>query len=404
MMATSRTQKTSAPGSAAGFSYQELYFINEIIKIKSMQSIAYEWGDDIYISENEHETFIQVKHSSQTPPRPLQRLDIELWKTFFNWCSMLSTPNTKENESLVYYQIKSLVGKTFQLVTNRPIKNNEFINKILNFKDGLCDIDDIKSYMLSLNKETKNKSISSYLSYMCQIDKKVLKSFFGKINFVECPDASEECKNSIRENKVPEYAIENIFRGISLKVKEDILSSKSNKFEVSYDYFKKNYLEFFLNIRREHLYFEKRQEPLPNNIQDFTCIKQLIDINDIGSDEHNRSILIIDTLLRLRENQMRFYQNGLITKDDIDDMEDNAKMVWDIEFRKTYPFASNHSVGEIENHKKLACNILYAIRKEEIKLATTILSQKLSHAVFYDLSDRPEIGWLYNWEDLYHEN
>lgn len=48
-----------------------------------------------------------------------------------------------------------------------------------------------------------------------------------------------------------------------------------------------------------------------------------------------------------------------------------------------------------------ALGIVDALREKMLKLQDQDLGTDISNGVLYDLSDRPEIGWLIDWEEKY---
>ncbi|MBK5493190.1 hypothetical protein [Bacillus sp. TH13] len=115
---TQHQKKTSADKTAIGFDYQFLYFVLLLLRLKPSQRIGYEVKDDIHIELEEKEIYIQLKHSmkldSENNTKNLTDLDMDLWKTIFNWTMII-------NEIDISMQNEFLNKIEFMLVTN---KNN----------------------------------------------------------------------------------------------------------------------------------------------------------------------------------------------------------------------------------------------------------------------------------------
>jgi hypothetical protein len=70
--------------------------------------------------------------------------------------------------------------------------------------------------------------------------------------------------------------------------------------------------------------------------------------------------------------------------------------MWEGKFLQTY---SGRPAAVDEDAAARA--ILGDLRSRKLTLASQELPLSMSNGGFYDLSDRPVIGWLSNWEDRY---
>jgi hypothetical protein len=77
-------------------------------------------------------------------------------------------------------------------------------------------------------------------------------------------------------------------------------------------------------------------------------------------------------------------------------MEDEAILMWENKFLHAH---SGRSTPPDESVPARA--ILGELRSKKLKLALQELPLSMSNGGFYDLSDRPVIGWLKNWKARY---
>ncbi|MER9237303.1 hypothetical protein NKI56_36090 [Mesorhizobium sp. M0622] len=92
----------------------------------------------------------------------------------------------------------------------------------------------------------------------------------------------------------------------------------------------------------------------------------------------------------------RLIQDGDITQSDIDDLEEEASVMWEGKFLQAY--SGQQSTGD---EGASARTIVGDLRQRKLTLASQELPIPMSHGGFYDLSDRPVIGWLSDWKDRY---
>ncbi|MCL1562021.1 hypothetical protein DTJ06_00865 [Parasaccharibacter sp. TMW 2.1886] len=397
------TQKTNASATLAGFSYQEYYFLNELINIKMGQSVSFETEDDVYLSwESGEAVFVQIKYTSQKKST-LKKLDIDLWKTLYNWAKIIQDP--AEGRTNLALQITFLNKKTFRFVTNKDFNKNSFFQNLLEFQSNSINIGDFRMYLQELSKKTKNNTIRNYINELLGLDIKVLEKFFLNIKLKKGEeDIISRCKQSIRENKVRDMIIINaIFRQISSEVKKNIHDcfKNRNKFTVSFEEFETRYGAFFHNLRTEKLPFQTIDYQIPEDILEFIFMRQLLDVKHVTSEEKIRYTKIATNFFNLKNNLVTLEQNGNITNDDIKKMEKAATNVWEREFHNAYRSVPPNAPSNVLKEK--ACDIIYNLKREQINLASTPLEPDLNDGVFYELSNRPIIGWLRDWEELYRQ-
>lgn len=395
------TQKTNASATIAGFTYQEYYFLNELIKIEMGQSVSFETEDDVYLSwESGKAVFVQIKHTSQQNST-ISELDINLWKTLYNWASIICDPASGRTDPAL--QMNFLNEKTFRFVTNSKIDKNIFFQKLSDFQNNSINLKDFRIYLKSLLERTINNTIKKYINELLTLNSQILKKLFLSIEIEKGEaDMISKCKESIRGNKIRgNNKIDIIFQLLSSKIKEDIHNhfNKREKFIVSFTDFENNYGQYFEKLRTEQLSFQNINHEIPADILKFTFMRQLLDIGHVNVEERIDHIKMVTNFFNLKYNLIKFEQDGDITHQDIETMESSAMNVWDREFRHAYRSISPDTPPD--DLKEKALDIVYNLRRERTELASTPLGPDMNDGVFYELSDRPIIGWLRNWEERY---
>ena len=135
---------------------------------------------------------------------------------------------------------------------------------------------------------------------------------------------------------------------------------------------------------------------LPAQLEKQKFIQQLVDIEDIPHDDIESMAEFTRHLLQMRNNIDEWYKNGDLTQDEIDGFKDEALAKWNNEFRNAY----RGGCLDQEITKK-ALDIIDALRKETLPLASQNMPTGMSNGQFYHLSDIPEIGWHKDWRGKY---
>jgi hypothetical protein len=400
----SRVDITSAEDKSIGFDYQYYYFLNEILNLKTGQLVGLEVLDDVHIERKDGtKVLIQLKHTVQKNsdgvPKNLTTMDVDLWKSISNWCKVITDP--AERRSLALPAQLAFISKTgFVLASNKSESvGNEFLSSLGAFKLGTKNhghlVDDIRSIKL----KSTSRDIQSYIDDLLNLDTSVSEAFFGQLSFVlGCDDIINQCKTSIAEKQIAATRIDDVFHAVdsSLREKSFRTVKAGSKISVSFDEFTKDYRRHFDRVRSGDLLFRKLTPVMPDNLVEQTFIRQLVDIADTSNAETEFLTKVTTNRLQYRNNLDRFVQDGDITQTDIDELEEAATTLWETNFRDAH-HEDNETIGEPRRGR----SILKAMRETDLKLASEQLPAHISHGGFYDLSDRPVIGWLKDWKERY---
>lgn len=403
MNGRSHIDATSAEDKSIGFDYQYYYFLNELLNLKHGQVVGLEVLDDVHVEcNNGTNLLIQLKHTVQTnkqgAPINLTTLDSDLWKSISNWCKLIIDPVHKRTSPKA--QLNFLEKTRFLLVSNKSesIKNT-FLTSIESLKDESKKHAELLADITSLKAKTTDPAIIGYIDNLLSLDNTVSEKFFRQFSFALGRDEIiNRCKVSIAEKQIHESRIDDVFCAVDSEVRQHSFATVKarGKITISFDEFNKRYRRHFDKARSGSLPFRKPTSVLPDSLIDQTFIRQLVDINDIEVDNIELHTKFTRRRLEFRDNLERFIQDGDITQADIDTLEEEASTFWENKFRQTYS-GQDAAVDE----KESARIILGDLRMRKLALASQELSLPISNGGFYDLSNRPVIGWLRNWKDRY---
>lgn len=394
--------KHTAGDKVVGFDYQFYYFMYLALNLKHGDKIGFEVKDDVHIDMHNGITILyQAKHTTSTKadgtPENLTTLDIDLWKTVSNWVDMI-----KSNKSL-------LKNHSFCLVTNKSDGNNEFMESLSLFKKDL-DTGNVINLLKLLKYKTKNAEIITYFKNILSLSKRLMKQFLLKLTIeTGTDDIINKIKDRIYEHCHQKDIVDSVFDSLSsnLNMAKYLDITDKKKFEVTFDDFNKKFGKCFrVAYKNKPLPQRCFSITLPDNLEEQTFIKQLLDIEDIASGDSQ--IIDYTTYMLQAMNQFEYWiEQNFILPTEIDEFHKEAILKWKNEFRSKYRYIdrkikSGNSIVDLETDiKEIGVQLIDFLRKENLILAEDTLNTELSNGYYYLLSNTPEIGWHYDWEHKY---
>lgn len=403
-------ETTSADNKSIGFDYQFYYFLNLLLKLSQGEAIGYEIKDDIHIEmSNGREILLQAKHSVEAGN--LTERDEALWKTISNWVEVIN--DKVSGRELIENQLIFIKNTDFILVSNKKTSSrNGFLIKLSEFQDGTIDLLQFENYLVELHKKTKDSPdspnpIKGYISKLMTQPSAWLGIFLKKLEFrLDQDDLVKEIKNKIEEKMISPNRVDDVFNSLFSNLKQDMYSDikGDKKILITFDDFKRKYRKCFeVNRAAANLPIRRLPISLPQNLHDQVFIKQLLDIGDITVDDHERITEYTGYKLKVFNNLSKWLQDGDITTDELKAFEDRAKLRWQNYFvsahRKSRTLIKQVQSEEAKNElldKAIKC--LDDTRTIELEFQGTPLEVDMSNGQYYLLSDRPEIGWEFDWE------
>ncbi|SNX70662.1 hypothetical protein SAMN05878503_106159 [Cereibacter ovatus] len=403
----SRVDKTSAEDKSIGFDYQYYYFLNELLNLKSGQTAGYEVLDDVYIERADgKKLLVQLKHTvqknAQGNPINLTTLDPDLWKSISNWCKLIVDP--ADGRTAVADQLAFLKTTSFFLASNKSENaRNSFLSSIDEFWNGSKQHADFIADIQALKVETKDETIQGYIDGLLSLDPCVSEAFLRNLSFgLGLDEIITRCKDSILEKQIHPTRVDDVFQAVDSKIRANSFAKvkAGEKISFSFEQFNRECRRDFDKARSAGFLIRDLTPALPGNLSDQTFIKQLVDIEDITTDDVETLTKFTTMRLNFRDNIEKWIQDGDITQSDVDALEQEADTYWDNSFLAGYPGRRPPPDGPAA--VAAARGIVQELRKVKLPLASQDLPIRMSNGGFYELSDRPVMGWLHNWKDLYN--
>lgn len=395
-------EKHTASAQAIAFDYQFYYFMFLALDLRHGDKVGFEVKDDVHIDQKDGTIILfQAKHTisnkADGTPENLATLDTDLWKTLSIWADMI-----KADESI-------LQNHYFYLVTNKGEGNNEFIESLSLFKSD-NDVDKLFEILSGLKNKTKNNEVKNYINNVLSLKKKKSKLFFQRISIeTDVDNIIDKVKKKILEHCHQKDLIDAVFESLSSNMNMakylDIKDRK--KFEITFDDFNDRFGKCF------RVAFEKKPLPkriyqinLPDNLEEQTFVKQLLDIGEITTGS-SQIIEYTTQMLQVINHLADWAENNIVLPTEMEEFQKEAVLKWRNEFRAKYRHIerrinSGSPIADLETEiQNLGLQLIDFLRRENLAIAGNSLGVELSNRHFYALSDKPEIGWHYNWEQKY---
>lgn len=408
--------KRSAADIFAAFEYQWNYFVLMLLKENDdTATVSFELHDDVDTQTEEGITLYQIKHSVRKSSKGktinLSNRDTDLWKTISIWMKFIEEqPDILENTK-------------FQLITNKAISKNKFVEAIEAFHNT-HSVEDLKSAFVTIKESERaekskiesNKSVNNHLNVSQIIrdllKKDYLKEFCSRISISKTSDVLKEDIKRIMINRfgLNRNRIDWAYNQLMTSLKDDSIDNIINRTPVSYNgsIFTERY-QSILDIGRKKLNFrfDYSLDSLSGDFRDFLFIKQLISIDDTKDDDLDRIADLTKNWLFFNNNLQEHWNNNDIIHEDVKRLTEDVYAKW-----RTY-YHSNHrrikSEATCNELCEAGCNTVDSMRQCEFLLADTPLGDFLSEGCIYYYSnsateiipDLPLIGWHRDWKNKF---
>jgi hypothetical protein len=405
MSTKTHAETTSAANKSIGFEFQFYYFLYRLLMLSEGESVGLEVEDDVSAKLNNNRlVLVQLKHTIQESvsgdAKAMSTLDGDLWKTISNWSKTIGDPNA--GRALKGDQLKFSEKCDFVLVTNKIDNNkNRFLNAVDKYKRSEISAGELRNEVTLIQASTKNSEIEKYIQDLLDLDIDVSNIFMLNLAFeFDVSDIILQCKKVIKGKMVDDSRLDEIFMKLDSQVRQDNYETVRDKkqIEINFQEFHTKYRRYFEMARSSELKISElgagtlfKENPLEE-----TFIKQLVDVGDLDATDTSAVLEHVRMLAKLRFNLDLWVRLGDVTDEEVDALHTNAKSRWKVEFKHCHKDTSSHG-AIVENCSEL----LYNLRKTEIKWVRGQLDLEISHGELYHLSNVPEIGWHPEWEKKY---
>lgn len=403
--------KYNGIGPAAGFTYQEFYFLLRLLQMKVGETVSFEKIDDVGVETDERQSFYQLKHTVATTATNVVNLttrDVDLWKTLHLWVCLIQDRDNDVEKRTVEEQKQWLARSIFILVTNKDEKENDFCQWIQSFQRNEISIEELKEKLKKLKDDTKSTDIKKYMQ---DVENLVpLDDFLKRITFESRTDEdiineiSDELKNY---HYVPKEKTEDVTRFLLGAIKMDFVHTLQKKVPLSYT--KEEFVNQFGPYITE--YSKRKFIPssrfihfqLPEDPWNQTFVRQLIDIKDLKLNTD------IDDLNEYTQSMLRF-QNDYFQMINVSgrsfgvQLEREAKGYWKNAFKSETPDPEDNPTEK--SIVAAAKKVLAKVRDKNLKVDgdEDSLDINYSNGCYYYFSDgpSPRLGWRMDWKEKYN--
>ena len=290
--------------------------------------------------------------------------------------------------------------------TNKKITSNEFYDNIIKFQNGDIDLRQMNSEISKLITLTNDVKIKESIKKLKKLPNNHKNAFYNKFKIVSFEGTTiiDKIKEKIGSMGNEEHKVEAIYKDLHSDIITNnyLKTCKRSRIVISYNdrqlkikrSFNRSY-DKILRLDRTVL------DDFPEDISDQTFIKQLIDIDEIYSDEitklRNAYTCKYSTCNKLLDEQ----KSGDLDGEDLKNYETEARYAWDIAFNSSKREIDNKiRTGrdvDIEEAKLAGRKCLGDIRCLEI----INMCREMTQGYYYDLSDTLKVGWIHDWKDKY---
>ena len=407
--------KRSAADIFVAFEYQWDYFVLMLLKENDDDAtVSFELRDDVDTQTEEGITLYQIKHSVRKSSKGetinLSNRDTDLWKTISIWMKYIDDePDILENTK-------------FQLITNKAISKNKFVEAIEAFHNT-HSVEDLKSAIVTIKEserteKSKIKSDNSVTNHLnvAQIitdllNKTYLNEFCSRIYILKTSDVLEEDIKRIMSNRfgLNHNRIDWVYDQLMTKLRNDSIDNIKSGKSVTYNgaVFKERYQSIF-DIGRRKIYFKDCSiNDFEGNFRELLFMKQLFSVYYVKENEVDRMSRLTLSWLRLNNNFHELCNENILIFEDVNNLTKDVLSAWDNCYNKKYRKITEMSTDD--ELSEAGCCTIDDMREKLFSLAETPLGNQLSEGCIYYYSnsateiipDLPLIGWHRDWKNKF---
>ena len=407
--------KRSAADIFVAFEYQWDYFVLMLLKENDDDAtVSFELRDDVDTQTEEGITLYQIKHSVRKNLKGetinLSNRDTDLWKTISIWMKFIEEqPDILENTK-------------FQLITNKAISKNKFVEAIEAFHNT-HSVEDLKSAIVTIKEserteKSKIKSDNSVTNHLnvAQIitdllNKTYLNEFCSRIYILKTSDVLEEDIKRIMSNRfgLNHNRIDWVYDQLMTKLRNDSIDNIKSGKSVTYNgaVFKERY-QSILDIGRRKIYFKDCSiNDFEGNFRELLFMKQLFSVYYVKENEVDRMSRLTLSWLRFNNNFHELCNDNILINEDVNNLTKDVLSAWDNCYNKKYRKITEMSTDD--ELSEAGCCTIDDMREKLFSLAETPLGNQLSEGCIYYYSnsateiipDLPLIGWHRDWKNKF---
>ncbi len=406
-------EQHTAMDKIAGFVYQFYYFLYHLLVMKKGEIVSFEKLDDAAIEKDDYITLYQAKNTVQVTAngekRPLTNRSTDLWKAIDVWRKLIKgsneTPRTKEEAKLY------IDNHEFCYVCNKKADDNKFVELCEEVRSG-ANIEKIDRVLDEITQEGRpqkeeiEKSKSRTVQMMID-DLKAFefrREFLKKVKFTvvsQC-DLKQMCLDYIADTvRFSDEEAQDVYDDFLCEAVKDFSeqAEKGEPLSYTFEEQKKRFERVFQYHREEKLDFRIRMESYKKEFLDLVCIKQLIKVKDFAASETDKVAKYASYFYSFKNKYDELNEDSMILDSEDLEFRTDAIEFWENEFERAYKRIEAGASEDAIVEK--AQDILYQVRKHELKLQKKLLGLAISNGAYYYFSDECLIGWHRDWKDFF---
>lgn len=398
-----------------GFVYQFYCFLYHVLKMEKGEVVSFEKLDDAAIEKDGVITLYQAKHTIKVgadgEKRALTNRSSDLWKAVDVWRKLIE--GTKDEERTLDGMKEYIKEHEFVFVSNKTPVDNKFVKlcEEVNKGAGIARIDavlgeitnegrpmDVTATKPEASSHTTQKMIDDLNSF------ELREEFIKKISFEtkSLDEVKNDCITHIAdavwfsEEKAPI-----VFDDFLTEAVKDFFDRADKGVPLSYTFEDqhKRFERVFQYHREEKLDFRINMEKYKNEFLDLVCIQQLIRVKDLAAIETDKVAKYASYFYSFKNQYNKLIEDSKILDHEDESFRINTIALWENDFN--YAYNSLDDKATEEEIEKKAKDLLYEVRKHNLKLCNEHLEIALSNGAFYYLSDECVIGWHRDWKNIF---
>jgi hypothetical protein len=271
--------------------------------------------------------------------------------------------------------------------------------------------DALFSYLEKLLGKTNNEGLKDIIRNVTSLNPDLLAQFLKRIKFnLAIEDIIEKIEYEIKDHFISDERVRDVLiciEGNTRLWKYDVVK-KNTKIIISKDEVNRRLKGCFENYRKTILPQREIDTSIDdvNDLMELPFIQELIEINDIDSDDYSEMVRYNNQMLKLKNNMTQWLVDGDLTEIDqkkfIEDSFTRWHSIHKRKHRKTRKIDTKNKTSEQEQELiDAALDCLDDVREINLQIDGTNLTADMCNGNYYDLSNKKLVGWKVEWEDKY---
>lgn len=413
---TTAEEQHTAMDKVAGFTYQFFCFLYHLLSMKPGEVVSFEKWDDATVEKGNFVTMYQSKHTvrvgADDKAVKLTNRASDLWKAIDVWLDL--TVGGKDNKRTQEEMLDYINNHEFVFVSNKGIGDNKVVKLCDELRNNAEDkhIEEVLDEITNegrLGTDTGNKDgRTQYRSVQMMIDE--LKSFDLREQFLKKVTFESKSQDDIKKDCVDyitdyvrfsEEDAEKVFEDFFAEAVKDLFdrADSGKPLQYTFEEQKKRFERVFQYHREEDLNFQIQMEGYKKEFLDLVCIQQLIKVRDFAASDTVEVAKNASYFYSFKNRYAELIEQSKILEHEDEEFRADAISYWENEFKRAYKKLKDDATedGIVEK----AQDLLYEVRKHELKLRKKWLGLAISNGAYYYLTDECLIGWHRDWKEFF---